>query len=92
MKFEGGNLFSIDFLNQTRLLELVDKLLENEIPELVNTGTHGAFASSSSKVQGEFLHNFIVEPSKNPETLWFIEKHNSMLGPSIQVEGSKASI
>ena len=30
MKFEGGNLFSIDFLNQTRLLELVDKLLENE--------------------------------------------------------------
>ena len=62
------------------------------MPPLVNTGTCGTFASSSSKVQGEFLHNFIVEPSKNPETLWFIEKHNSMAGPSIQLDGSKASI
>ena len=30
MKFEGGNIFSIDFFNQNRLLGWIDKLLEND--------------------------------------------------------------
>ena len=29
MKFEGGNIFSITFSNQDSLLEIADKLLEN---------------------------------------------------------------
>ena len=30
MKFEGGNIFSIDFVSQIKLLEWIDKLLEDE--------------------------------------------------------------
>ena len=58
----------------------------------MNTGTHGVLANSSSKVQGELRRKLIVDPSKNPETLSFMEKHNSIVGPSVQLEGSKASI
>tara|TARA_A100001388_G_C28771646_1_gene504259 strand:- start:2898 stop:3767 length:870 start_codon:yes stop_codon:yes gene_type:complete len=34
VKFEGGNIFSIDFMNQTKLLELVDRLLESDELEI----------------------------------------------------------